>query len=238
MNGELPAFSLAGCLVRSLVLIGKQPVLWLTYMIFVGLILMAGRVSMALGIFLAATSVLVGVSIAAYTDQDEAKQSLFRYLDKHLAIAMSLSVLLVLSWLTFRVVFNLYAGEPEKILQFFFHWQFTDADYADKTPNQLIAWLYRTAITALVFLILMMTSFASWFSYPLMVLKKMDWVQAKQTGRQAAQTHNSAMMRVLVFVLVLAFLGTGILPLLTPLVYIWVSAIIYSSYQLVFDDSA
>ncbi len=234
MNNDSQLLTLATCLVQSLALIGKRPVLWLFYMLFLSIILSAGLISMALGIFLSVTSLLIGISIAAYTDQDNSReQRVFQFIDKHLALAMSLAVLLVLFWLVFRVVFNIYAGEPEKILQFFFEWQLTDAHYGDKNPQQVIAWLYGLAITTLIFLMLMMTSFASWFSYPLMAFKKMDWVQAKQFGRQASQEHNSGLMRLLIFILMLVFLGTGILPILTPLIYIWVSAMIYISYKIV-----
>lgn len=234
MNTESQALTLASCLGQSLALIGRRPVLWLMYMLFLSVILVSGCISLALGIFLSVTSVLIGVSIAAYTDQAAGQEKgLFGFIDKHLALAMSLAVLIVFSWLVFRVVFNLYAGEPEKILLFFFEWNFTDANYADKTPRQLIAWLYSSAIITLIFLILMMNSFASWFSYPLMAFKKMDWVQAKQFGRQAALEHNSGLMRLLIFILMLVFLGTGILPMLTPLIYVWVSAMIYVSYKIV-----
>lgn len=234
MNTGSQPLTLANCLGQSLALIGRWPVLWLLYMLFLSVILAAARISLALGIFLSVTSVLVGVSIAAYTDQAiSGERRLFRYIDKHLAMAMSLAILVVICWLVFRVVYNIYTGEPEKILYFFFEWQLTDADFADKTPRQLIAWLYRAAIVSLMFLILMMTSFAHWFSYPLMALKKMDWVEAKHYGRQAALPHNAGLTRLVIFILVLTVFGTGILPMLTPLIYVWVSAMLYASYKIV-----
>jgi len=105
----------------------------------------------------------------------------------------------------------------------------------DKSLRQLAGWLYSSAIVALIFVLLMLTTFASWFSYPLMLFKNYTWSQAKEQGNKAVTRHLSAIYKLLGFVFAAVFIGGGMMPLLTPVLYALVSTLMYVSYQTIFE---
>lgn len=229
--------SFSGWLSQALWLINRAPLVWIGYTLFIGFLLGIGRVSLALGVFLSVTSLFVGVGVAKYVDlKGSAGHSVgfFWAVNKSLPLAVLAAVTMVLFWFVFRLIANVYSGEWDKIAQFFFYWELTPENLEDKSLRQLAGWLYASAIAALIFVLLMLTSFASWFSYPLMLFKDYTWSQAKEEGNKAVTKHQSAMFKLLGFVFAVVFIGGGVMPLLTPVLYMLVSTLMYVSYQAIF----
>jgi hypothetical protein len=230
--------SFSGWLSQALWLIGREPLVWLGYMLVIGLLLGVGRVSLALGVFLAVTSLFVGVGVAKYTDLKSSaghSVSLYWAISKSLPLAVLAALSIVLCWFVFRLAANIYSEEWEKIAQFFYYWELTPENMDDKSLRQLTGWLYSSAIVALIFVLLMLTTFASWFSYPLMLFKSYTWSQAKEQGNKAVTRHLSAIYKLLGFVFAAVFIGGGMMPLLTPVLYALVSTLMYVSYQTIFE---
>lgn len=224
---------------QTLVLVSRAPLLWGGYTLFIGLLLSIERVSLALGAFTAVTVFFVGVGIAKYIDM---KSSAGTSLSFHQTIAKSLPLAvlaagsLVICWFAFRVAANIYSGELYKIGQFFFYWELTAEHLDNQSMHRIAGWLYSPAMITLLFILLMLTTFASWFSYPLMLFKDYSWSQAKQKGNEASIKNQAAMYKLLGFVFAASFIGTGIIPLLTPVLYMLVSTLMYVSYKTVFES--
>ncbi|MEF3074365.1 hypothetical protein V2P20_04950 [Methylobacter sp. Wu1] len=230
--------SFSGWLSQAFWLIGREPLVWIGYMLVAGLLLGVGRVSLALGVFLSVASLFVGVSVAKYTDlksSDGHSVSLYWAISKSLPLAVLAALSIVLCWFVFRLAANIYSEEWEKIAQFFYYWELTPENMDDKSLRQLAGWLYSSAIVALIFVLLMLTTFASWFSYPLMLFKNYTWSQAKEQGNKAVTRHLSAIYKLLGFVFAAVFIGGGMMPLLTPVLYALVSTLMYVSYQTIFE---
>lgn len=221
-------------LKQAVILMLSRPMVWLGYVLFCSLIFAVARVSLALGVFLAICCVFVGVGVAAYIDQKI--DSLRKALNQTLPLAIIAAATLVSCWFIFRLVANLYSGEYIKILQFFFLWELTPENLDGKSLRQLIGWLYSAAIMTPIFLMLMLNSFASWFSFPLMVFKKHPWSVAKEQGRQASVAHSSAFYKLMSLLFALAILGNSIIPIFTPLFYMLLSSLMYVSYKNVFEN--
>ncbi|MGZ8950798.1 MAG: hypothetical protein ACXW01_04060 [Methylobacter sp.] len=227
-------------LKQSLVLISRAPLLWTGCTLFIGLLLGIERVSLALGIFLAVTGLFVGVGVAKYIDMKSSagtSLNLYRAVAKSLPLAILAAVSLVICWFVFRVTANIYSGELYKIGRFFFDWELTTEHLNNKSTHQIAGWLYLPAIITLLFILLMLTTFANWFSYPLMLFKDYSWSQAKQQGNQASVKNQAAMYKLLAFIFAAAFIGAGIIPLLTPVLYMLVSTLMYVSYKTVFESA-
>ncbi|NOQ36437.1 MAG: hypothetical protein GQ569_11175 [Methylococcaceae bacterium] len=218
-------------LIKSLELANQRPTLWLGYVIFLALVLMLGRVSLALTIFISVTGLFAGVNIAEYIDRSQTSESLISVLRKKLSLSFIFAAVIVVLWFIFRIVANLNAGEPEKILQFFYHWELTAENFQDKPFRQLIAWLYSGAIVALIFALLMLNSLANWFSYPLMVFKHHSWTEAREAGTQLIAENQAEFYKLFAFLLLMAFIGIGLIPLLTPLFFMLVSTLMYVCYR-------
>ena len=217
----------------SLKLLLSHPVVWLNYFLWVCVLLSVGRISLALGIVLSAFSFLMTVSIADYVSEkksEETKNTLMDMMRTYVPTAFSMAIMLMLCWFVFRVIFNIYSGEPEKIVSFFFDWQLFDQNIVDQGIREYSGWLYRAAIVTLIFLILMLTSFASWFSYPLMVCQGLNWSQAKYRGKTMTQDFHTVCQKQLAFSFFLAIVATGISPFLTPLIYIFTGVLLYVSF--------
>jgi hypothetical protein len=230
--------SFSGWLSQALWLIGREPWVWIGYMLIIGLLLGVGRVSLALGVFLSVTSLFVGVGVAKYTDLKSSaghSVSLYWAISKSLPLALLAALSIVLCWFVFRLAANIYSEEWEKIGQFFYYWELTPENMDDKSLRQLAGWFYSSAIVALIFVLLMLTTFASWFSYPLMLFKSYTWSQAKEQGNKAVTRHLSAIYKLLGFVFAAVFIGGGMMPLLTPVLYALVSTLMYVSYQTIFE---
>ncbi|WAK02903.1 hypothetical protein [Methylobacter sp. YRD-M1] len=230
--------SFSGWLSQALWLIGREPLVWIGYMLVIGLLLGVGRVSLVLGVFLSVTSLFVGVGVAKYTDLKRSaghSASLYWAISKSLPLAVLAALSIVLCWFVFRLATNIYSEEWEKIAQFFYYWELTPENMDDKSLRQLAGWFYSSAIVALIFVLLMLTTFASWFSYPLMLFKNYTWSQAKEQGNKAVARHLGAIYKLLGFVFAAVFIGGGMMPLLTPVLYALVSTLMYVSYQTIFE---
>lgn len=211
----------------------SRPMVWLGYVLFSGLVFAVARVSLALGVFLAICCLFVGVGVAAYIDKKI--NSLRSAINHTLPLAIIAATALVSCWFIFRLVANLYSGEYIKILQFFFYWELAPENYSGKSLRQLIGWLYSAAIMTPIFLMLMLNSFASWFSFPLMIFNNQSWSEAKEQGRQASVTHSNAFYKLMSLLFALAILGNSIVPIFTPLFYMLMSTLMYISYRDVFE---
>lgn len=220
-------------LVRSFELANKKPGLWLGCVLVIGLLLTLGRVSLALAIVTAISSLFVGVGIVAAIDRDQ-PVNLIVVIKRQLPIAVTLATVIMVFWCVFRIVANINSGEPEKIAQFFFYWELTPENLNGKGLRELMVWLYSAGIVALAFVVLMLASFGSWFSYPLMLFQRRGWFEAREMGRQAFNRHAGAMIKLSLFLLLTALVGMGFVPLLTPLFYMLVATMMYVSYQDVF----
>ena len=233
MNQNNHGVSFSSILLNAMMLLSRRPLVWIGYCIVQSLLLTSGRISLALGIFTAVTCLLVGVSIAAWIDNNPHTENkpIAQVVQSSLPLAMSMATMIVICWFVFRMVFNLYLGEPEKILQFIFDWQLTDANFADKDPRQLAVWLYKPAMATLVFSLLICITFVSWFSYPLMAFDKLNWVVAKYRGREISLEYRATVNKLIVFVMLLAIVGTGMLPFLTSVIFLMISLLMYVSYK-------
>ena len=149
-------------LKQSLLFINREPVVWIGYTLFMGVVLVLGRISAALGIFLSVTCLFVGVGIAKYIDMktNERRVSLSYAINQSLPLAILAATVIVLCWFVFMALANIFSGEPEKIGQFFFYWQLTHENLNHKTSSELASWLYGYANVALIFTLLMMSTFA------------------------------------------------------------------------------
>lgn len=225
--------SFLGWLKQAFELANKRPLLWLSSVLLLAVFLAIGRVSLALGIVFSVSSLFLGVLIIKQIDQG--KSVLLIAQKKQLTLAITLAVLLMLVWFVFRVIVNVQADETEKILQFFFNWELSSENSQDKNFRQLLLWLYSSAIVALIFVILMLNSFGSWFSFPLMAFKQKSWSEARDLGKHGFSKHASAMYQLTGFLLMTAFVGIGLVPLLTPLFYMLVSTLMYVSYKDIFE---
>lgn len=217
-------------LIETLALAGKNPLAWFAAVLVIGLLLGITRISLAVGILASVSSLFVGVGVAAAIDL-QSKVTIPELLKQHLPTSVSLAVLIMLCWLMFRVVANLYSGEPERIPGFFFDWELTVGNLQDKTFIDLVGWLYSAGIVALILVLLMLGSYGSWFSYPLMVFEQCRWSEARDRGRQVFNRYGSILNKLSVFLLLGAFFGLGIFPLLTPLYYMFIATLMYVSYR-------
>ncbi|MFW5444185.1 MAG: hypothetical protein ACKE51_07760 [Methylococcaceae bacterium] len=226
------SITFTGWLVQSFELANKRPVLWLGSVLFLAVFLALGRVSLALAILFSVSSLFIGVAIVDYIHREDG--SVWKTIQKHLPLAVSLAVLVLIFWFAFRVVANIYSAETEKIAQFFFHWELTAENLHSMVFRELIVWLYSSAIVALIFILLMLNSFGSWFSFPLMAFKQKSWSEARELGKQATAENLAAMYKLTGFLLITAFIGLGLIPLLTPLFYMLVATLMYVSYHDIF----
>jgi hypothetical protein len=233
------SISFSAWLVESLLLISRAPVVWVGYTVFIGMVLAVGRISLALGVLSSVTFLFVGVGVAKYIDlktSEDHSVGFFWAINKSLPLALLAAVSIMLCWFVFRVVANIYAGELYKIVQFFYYWEYTPENIEDKSLRQLAGWVYSSALAALIFMVLMLTSFASWFSYPLMLFKDYSWSQAKTQGNKAITKHQNVMIKLMAFIFIAVFIGGGTLPLLTPVLYTLVSTLMYVSYKAIFES--
>ncbi len=222
----------------TLELLAKRFDIWVVYLFLSTVLLAVGRISLGLSIFLSVSCLFVGVSIAEYIDTGTLQyrsSGLSGIIREKMPLIMSLAIMVAMCWFAFRVIYNIYIGEYAKILQFFFHWELHSDNYAGKNLRQMTAWLYSSAIVALLLVLMLLGSYASWFSYPLMAYKKLNWVQAKRAGHLMSKANKTAMRQLSAFIVLLALPGLGLVPLLTPAVYILISTLMYVSYKTCLD---
>jgi hypothetical protein len=208
--------------------------------LFTGIILVLGRISLALGIFLAVTSLFVGVGVAKYIDLKHTTENpvgFYWAVNKSLPLAVLAASAIVIFWFAFMLVANLITGEWYKIGQFFFFWELTPENLNNKSTREIADWIYSYANVTLIFALLMLTTFASWFSYPLMLFKDYSWSQAIEQGNYAVSRNQNAMYKMLGFIFTEAILCTTVTPLLTPVLSMLTSTMMYVSYKRIFEVS-
>jgi hypothetical protein len=231
-----PKFS--AWLQQALRLIGRLPWLWLGYTLFVGILLVVGKISLALGILASVTSLFVGVGLAKYTDlkaTSENPVSFYWAINKSLPLALLAAVAILFCWFVFMTIANLSSGEFYKIGQFFFNWEFTPENLDRRTLRETVSWIYAYANIALIFVLLMLTTFGSWFSHPLMLFKGERWSDAKRLGDEASSKNQAAILKLQGFIFLEAVLCLTITPLLTPVLYGLVANLMYVSYKSLFE---
>ncbi|PPD49346.1 MAG: hypothetical protein CTY16_04095 [Methylobacter sp.] len=230
-------------LQESLWFVKLRPVAWFGYCLFVGAVLVLGKISLAAGIFAAVSCLFVGVGIAKYIDMKTTSEhpvGFYWAINKSLPLAVLAASSIVACWFVFMLVASLISGEYYKIGEFFFHWELTPHNLHRETAREVFSWIYSYANVTLIFVLLMLTTFAGWFSHPLMLFKNARWSEAKEQSDRTVAKNQSALYKMLGFVFFEAVLCTTITPLLTPVLYMLVSTLMYVSYKSVFetDDQA
>ena len=225
-------------LKQSLIFVSRGPWVWAGYTLFSGIILVLGRISLALGIFLSVTSLFVGVGVAKYIDLKYSAENpvgFYWAVNKSLPLAVLAAGTIMVFWFVFMAVANLLTGELYKIGRFFFFWELTPENLGHKSTREIADWIYAYANVTLIFTLLMLTTFASWFSYPLMLFKDHSWSQAKELGNFEVTRNQNAMYKMLGFIFAEAILCTTVTPLLTPVLYMLTSTMMYVSYKGIFE---
>lgn len=143
--------------------------------------------------------------------------------------------IIVICWFVFSAIANILNGEYAQIGNFFFDWQFTDKNLHRRDARELAIWLYGYANITLIFVLLMVTTFASWYSYPLMLFKDYTWTQAKEAGNEEVAKNKEALYKTLAFLILEAILCTEITPWLTPVLYMLTSTFMFISYKSFFE---
>lgn len=235
-----PTFS--AWLKDSLQFIGRGPVVWFGCCLVIGLLMALGRLSLALGVFVSVTSLFVGVGVCKYIElkyRADKPVALPWAVKKSLPLAILAAGSLVFFWALFRTIAGIVAGDWHNIVRFFFDWEFTPENLARQTTTRELAiWLFGYANVALIFCLLMMNSFASWFSYPLMLFKNSRWSTAKEQGRVALSGCANAFYKMQGFILLQAVLCLSVTPLLTPVLYMLTATMMYVSYQSLFGGKS
>ncbi len=220
---------------ESLHYIGRGPVVWFGSCLVIGLLMPLGRVSLALGVFVSIGSLFVGVGVAKHIDlkyRADNPVTLPWALKKSLPLAILAAASLVFFWGLFRTIAGIVAGDWQNIVKFFFHWEFTPENLAQQTTMRALAiWLFGYANVALIFCLLMLSSFASWFSYPLMLFRNYGWNAAKEKGRAVLSAYPNAFYKTQGFIILQAVLCLSVTPFLTPVLYMLTSTLMYVSYQ-------
>jgi hypothetical protein len=223
---------------QALLFIHRDPLVWISYTLFMGVIFVVGRVSLALGIFVAVTCLFVGVGVAKYIDIKPTQQrvKLSWAISQSLPLAILAASMIVFCWFIFMAIAAIYSGEFYTIGQFFFHWDILPENLNRQSSREIANWVYGYANIALIFALLMMTTFASWFSHSLMLFKDYSWSKAKEQGNKAVNKHQNALYKLLGFIFFEAILCASITPLLTPVLYMLTSTLMYISYRNIFES--
>jgi hypothetical protein len=193
---------------------------------------------LALGIFLSVTCLFVGIGVAKYIDikySAENPVGFYWAINKSLPLAVLAAFCIVIFWFVFMAIANIFSGEFYKIGLFFFNWELTAVNLSNQSMRETANWIYGYANVKLMFVLLMLTTFASWFSYPLMLFKNYSWSEAKTRGNQAVSKHQKAMYKLLGFIFAEAILCSTITPLLTPVLYMLTSTMMYVTYKGIFE---
>lgn len=221
-------------LQQSLLFIGRAPRVWIGYTLFIAIVLVTGRLSPALGIFSSVVCLFLGVGVAKYIDlkaSPEVSVGFFWAIRQSLPLAVIAAIAVVSFWFVFMAIANIISGDYYKIGLFFFNWELTPANLNHKSVHDIASWIYTYADVALIFILLMLTTLGSWFSYPLMLFNGYSWSEAKAQGDWITTKNQGAIYRMLGFIFLNAILCSGITPLLTPVLYMLVSTIMYISYK-------
>jgi hypothetical protein len=225
-------------LSESLAFVSRGPLVWAGYMFFVGIMMTIGRISLALGIALSVMSLFVGIGVAKYIDLKYSVENpvgFYWAINKSLPLALLAALSILIFWFLFMLIANLLTGEYYKIAQFFFYWELTSENFSQRSTQEIANWIYSYANITLIFTLLMLTTFASWFSYPLMLFKDNSWSEAIEKGNYAFARNQKAIYKMLGFIFIEALLCTTVTPLLTPVLYMLTSTMMYVSYSSLFE---
>ncbi len=225
---------------EALLFVKLGPSVWIGYCLFVGILLIVGKISPALGIFSCVTCLFVGVGIAKYIDLKACSENpvgFYWAVNKSLPLAVIAALCIVVSWFVFMAIANIVSGEFYKIGQFFFHWELTPENLNRNTMREIAGWIYAYANISLIFVLLMLTTFVGWFTHPLMLFEDFTWSQAKEKNDRAVSRNQNALYKMLGFIFFEAFLCMTITPLLTPVLYMLVSTLMYVSYKSIFETA-
>lgn len=224
---------------KTLLFIRRDPMVWIGYTLFVAVVLVISRISFAVGIFAAVASLFVGVGVAKYADlkhaETESSVGLMWAIKKSLPLAIIMGGIVTACWFIFSALANILNGQFAEIANFFFDWQFTDKNLHRAEARELAIWLYGYANITLIFVLLMVTTFASWYSYPLMLFKDYSWSQAKDAGNEQIANHKETLYKTLAFLIFEAILCTEITPFLTPVLYVLTSVFMFVTYKSIFE---
>lgn len=221
-------------------LVKRRPLVWLGYTVLTGLILALCRISLAAGVFLSVTALFAGIAVAESVDR-RPKASPREIVSAALGIlpkAMKMALPIVVCWFSFRIAWNLYNDEPEKIARFFFDWEYTRETLYGMSFRQHTAWLFAGGVVALLFALLLVNWFTTWFSFPLSVYERVGWFAAKEKGTRGVEANTGVMYQLLGLLLFAIILVTMVLPLLTPVLYALDSLLMYVSYRDIFAGAA
>lgn len=225
-------------LMQGMVLIAKRPLFWLLYCALLYPLLAIGGFSQIIGIVLSVVCLFVGVSIAAACDDTSMVSDkpihVTAAIRQSLPLAIIAGLALMLLWFAFKIISDLLGGQIGNILQFFWQPNFLNELTASHSWLRISGKLYAIAMVTLMFVILMLTTFGSWFSFPLMIFKNYRWSTAKQLGREASKKHSKTMSNLMFFLGFATVLALGLMPILTPEVYMVTSIVMYISYRQVF----
>jgi hypothetical protein len=230
-----------GWLQQSLLFVKLAPWLWGGYTVFVGVFLTIGKVSMALGVLGAVACLFVGVGVSKYIDMrysGQTNQPVSWAINKSLPLALLAGVGIMLCWFAFMVFANLLSGEYSKILDFFLQLDFSDVHLKRRSVREITSWLYDYATVALMFTLLMLCTLGNWFSYPLMLFQDYSWSRAKSLGKSTLATRKKALYNMLGFIFFEALMCGSLTPLLTPVLYMLTSTLMYVSYKNLFEIKA
>ena len=231
--------SFSDWLRQSLLFITSGPLVWVSYTLFIGILMPVGKVSLLLGILFSVMALFVGVGVAKYIDLKytvENPVSLPWALRKSLPLAVLAAGAIVVFWFAFMVVAYLFLGEYYKVSRFFFYCELTPEKLSYRLTRELASWIYAYANVTLIFTLLMLTTFASWFSYPLMLFKDYAWSQAREQGNVMLRRNQQAIYKMLGFLAAQAMLCMTVTPLLTPVLYMLTSTMMYVSYRSLFES--
>jgi hypothetical protein len=232
----MKAITFSDWLQQSLRFVLKAPLVWGGYCVFIAAVLVIGHISFALGVFCAVTSLLVGVGVAKYIDMAD-EVGFYWAVKKSLPLSILAATVIVVFWFVFMAFANILNGEAYKIGQFFFNWELTPENLNLQTTRELAGWLYSYANIALVFVILMLSTFANWFSFPLMLFKGYSWSKAKTAGIEKLAKHKVAVYKMLGFIVLEAVLCSSVTPLLSPVLFMLTSTMMFVSYKSLFESA-
>jgi len=221
-------------LQQSLLFIGHGPWVWMGFTLFIALVQAIGKFSPVFGIFASVVCLFVGVGVAKYIDLKYTKDSpvdLFWAIQKSLPLAMIAGFCIVVFWFVFTTIANLFSGNFLGIAQFFFNWEISSNYFKYGTVHDIASWIYTYADMALILSLLLLTTFGSWFSYPLMLFNDLSWTEAKNQGDWITAKNRSAIYYMMAFIFLNAILCSALMPLYTPVLYMLVSTLMYISYK-------
>lgn len=228
-------------LQESLLFVKLDPWIWCGYTVAVGLILLIGTLSLALGIVCAVASLFVGVGVCKYIDMrhnKETYQPLSWAIKKSLPLALLAGIAIMACWFVFMAFSNLLSGEYGKILDFFLQLDFSDLHIKRRTVREISSQFYDYATVTLMFTLLMLCTLANWFSYPLMLFQDYGLSRAKDLGISTLATRRKTFYNMLGFIFFEALMCGGLTPLLTPVLYMLTSTLMYVSYKHLFEIKA